>query len=125
VDRWLEIIEADDADKAGLTSIRKKRRADQYKVGKVADKVAKCTDAVGEADKVAQVANSYAHFDLQEITMHAAKKRVYTTGYHSEKKRKLNQGFQLEAAKKFARVFASECLDRWLETINKAPEVRR
>ena len=102
-----------------MTSIRKKRRADQYKVGKVADKVAKGTDAVGEADKVAQVANSYAHFDLQEITMCDAKKRVYSAGYHSERTRKLNQGFQLEDAKKYARVFASECLDRWLETIKK------
>ena len=85
----------------------------------MADKVAKGTDAVGEADKVAQVAKSYAHFDLQEVTMDEAKRRVYSTGYNAERKRKLNQGFQLEAAKKFARAFACECMDRWLETIKK------
>ena len=120
VHRWLFIIKADNADKedpadkAAAKNPKRKRvlykRADEpYMLVSI--------DAVGEADKIAKVAKSYADVDLNEVTLREAKHRVYSAGYHSERTRKLNQGFQLEDAKKYARVFASECLDRWLETI--------
>ena len=105
MDRWLEIIEADDADKVGLTSIRKKRRADQYKVGKVADKVAEGTDAVGEADKVAQVANSYAGFDLQKIKLPAAKKPGACSNIPRRKKAETGPGLPVGSCQKICTRF--------------------